>query len=492
MLSVRNLSFDKDHGITVQDDNPLRPFLCLRPEVKILFYTDYYGVTLGNDDSFGVDILKDLIEGQSTFFSKFTIDLLDRHSGGHAQNKLTANLLDDYDEVWFFGVLQANVTDAMQNELTDDEVGVLENWMKDGGVLMTGDHANTKPFNASSQLDNYVNLGRALGYRVPRAGELRRWEGAPTANASDSYNTQYPQPPTSIDSLTLQSDENPQQLKLKEYPVFSLYPFVTQTRPHPLFCGKDGRIEIFPDHAHEGHLTIPRSLGTAWPVADSGYQPKPEVVAWGRDKRTGDKIRIVTAYDGNPAKVGRIIADSTWHHYFNINLEGFPVNADGTPGVHLAKIGEFFVNAAVWLAPKKKRKQMTCSLLWQAIMNPQLQEVRGIGPFYLGNKALDVLGRRVNRCLVEELIRVVLPDEPLQEWPRLPDPLGPIVFGSILAQYFDAANERLANPKTPVPRLDGLIEKGIERGVGEMQRALAETQKQWHALERVAVFDNSK
>src|SRR5258708_33314909 len=34
---------------------------------------------------------------------------------------------------------------------------------------------------------------------------------------------------------------------------------------------------------------------------------------------------IVGAYDGHRANVGRIAVDSTWHHFFDINLIGDPV-----------------------------------------------------------------------------------------------------------------------------------------------------------------------
>ena len=95
--------------------------------------------------------------------------------------------------MWFFGIRQCNVTGQPENELTNAEVADLQSWMDSGGgVLMTGDHANPRPFGADPGLDALVILGRALGHRVPRAGELRRWEGLPDATIAGSHNTQAP------------------------------------------------------------------------------------------------------------------------------------------------------------------------------------------------------------------------------------------------------------------------------------------------------------
>ena len=74
---------------------------------------------------------------------------------------------------------------APENELTDPEVQALEVWMSgssQGGVLITGDHSNGRPLGADPGLNSLVNLGRALGHRVPRGGRLRVWEGLPSSD----------------------------------------------------------------------------------------------------------------------------------------------------------------------------------------------------------------------------------------------------------------------------------------------------------------------
>ena len=38
----------------------------------------------------------------------------------------------------------------------------------------------------------------------------------------------------------------------------------------------------------------------------------------------------ISAYDGDPAGVGRIVCDATWHHFVNINLNGSGAGLDPT------------------------------------------------------------------------------------------------------------------------------------------------------------------
>jgi hypothetical protein len=330
------------------------PLFCPRPNVRILFYTDDPDVNLNpNQPDFGVGTLRDLVLTHNRFHATFTVALVNRHAGGHANHKLTPALLDQYDQLWVFGVLQANLPNQTQNELTDPEVDALRAWMsrpgREGGVLITGDHSNLRPAGADPALDPLVNLGRALGHRIPRAGKLRVWEGLPSSDPTVQANTFDTQVPdglgTSLDNLVLQQDALPQELMLTKYSVGWLWPWwLRHYRPHPLFCGRTGPIEVYPDHMHEGALTNPSSFPAAeWPSGPFG-QPRPEVIARGKDKRptVSRTYDVVAAYDGSTAGAGRIVADSTWHHYFHVNLSGFP-----TGGPTLNTIADYYVNLAV-------------------------------------------------------------------------------------------------------------------------------------------------
>lgn len=441
----------------------LTNIFCRKPTVRILFYTDDFGVTTDNSSAFGTGKLRNLILNNNPFYVNFQIDLLNRHNGGHAFNKLTAALLATYDQIWFFGISQANVPGAPENELTTAEVTALRTWMNTGGVLMTGDHANPKPFGAAAGLDPLVNLGRAIGFKVPRAGQLRKWEGDPSSIAPDhNHNTQVPVPPgnlANIDTLGPQQDAIPQLLNLKTYPL-GFFPWFYRRRPHPIFCGRRGPIEIFPDHMHEGQLLIPSPLNAEWP-SSGGFQPGPEVIAWGTDKRNGSVYPVVSAYDGDDVLVGRIVADATWHHYFNINLVGFPVNADGTPGPVLAQIANFYVNLAVWLSPRNKRTAMRCSILWYLATHPQVLEVKYNHLYVLGGTAYDVLGRRASQCEMSQFLVLDIPRLIKRKFPVPPIPPEELILGGIIEQYhqaFDGAQQG----KKPM-EVEQLISRGLQR-----------------------------
>lgn len=471
--------------VTVDQSHILYPIFCPKPTVKILFYTDYDGVRMDTTSDFGVGMLRNLIVNNNPYYVNFQIDLVNRHAGGHAINKLTSTLLAAYDQVWFFGVLQANVPGQPENELVTAEVTALENWMLHGGVLMTGDHANPKPPGAAASLDPDVNLGRALGFKVPRAGQLRKWEGPPTAVPPDgNHNTQVPVPPTNIEDLILQEDEHPQRLILKTYPV-GFYPYTFRVRPHPLFCGRDGVISVFPDHMHEGMLLIPSPLNAEWPTV-GGVQPKPEIIASGTDKRNGNVYPVVSAYDGDAIGIGRIVADSTWHHYFNINLRGFPLKPDGTPGPVLAKIANFFVNLAVWLSPRRKRQAMRCTILWYLANHPQVIELKYSHIFVLGRTAYDVLGRWASQCEIREVIYFPL-DLKLKLWRDLPEPPWPpeeMVLGGIIQQYHQAIDDAGRGKKPPsVEQLsDAGIKLAFDAHMAELQRIIGAARYGLNAL----------
>jgi hypothetical protein len=422
----------------VPREHPYFRIFCRRPTVRILFYTDRSDVAFNNASAFGVNRLRDLILDRNTFYVHFEIDLVNRHEGGHAANKLTSALLTNYDQVWFFGVQQANLVAIgglpaePENELTDSEVTDLRAWMDTGGVLITGDHANPRPPRADPGLNLLVNLGRAIGHRVPRAGELRRWEGPPDASIMGSHNTQVPVGVADINTLVLQEDATPQQLILKQYPLRTFLPawLAFRTQPHPLFCGRIGPVEVFPDHMHEGQIEIPVAFPpSTWP-SSGGLQPQPEVVAWGTDKRDGNVYPVVATYDGEPAGVSRIVADSTWHHYFNINLRGFP------PGPTLDDIASYYVNLAVWLSPAPKREQMRCWIWWWIASESSVLMVRRNALRIIGGTALDVLGQVASQCVIVDF----------EDWPdldpdviaRVPWPPDAVIVGGIVTEYHNA------------------------------------------------------
>ena len=294
---------------------------------------------------------------------------------------------------------------------------------------MTGDHAEPRPNGTPGQNplcpdsseENLLGLGRALGRCVPRAGLLRKWEGSPTSNPpADRFNTQTPVSGHDPGGGELQTDEFPMLLLLSRFDAVG-NPSSTGAAAHPLFFyPQGGFIQVFPDHVHEGAVIIPESFDEkVWPKGKSVW-PKPQVVARGVDYNNGTVGNILAAYDGDPAGVGRVVADSTWHHYLNENLDRF---RPGTPvGSYADQIGQFYGNLALWLAPFNKRRDMARVMFgWLASRLSVREELRmAMGdanvPTYeqvagIGRAAYSALLRVASPCEVHELLTASLPPE---------------------------------------------------------------------------------
>ena len=400
-----------------------------RPRIKILLYTDDPNAITDGKNLLGLGSMIERLQAHAPVFAELTVKWVSRSSdtSHHADNKLDVVMSrevqetgEPFDEIWFFGLHQANTEKfslgvfrgGPESELSAKEVEELSKWMKaeggaGGGVLMTGDHNNPVPANWIRNANSgcadpatgveLLGLGRAIGRCVPRAGELRKWEGPPSSNAADSLNT--------VSSFGFQTDRVPQSLIHQR--VNAEGEPDPDGQPHPLFFYQPGNfVDIFPDHRHEGELVIPDLSNTAvWPVGPTG-QPKPYIVAYGIDRRTGKKMGLVTAYDGDRAGVGRIVADSSWHHYTNINLKGFPHPA--APKSFSDKIGQFYGNLAIWLAPLHKRRLMAQAMYSELAAYTLLLEQHD-DPLHTGEIAYSVLGRSTSSCEMHELLRAFGP-----------------------------------------------------------------------------------
>ena len=130
-------------------------------KVRILMYAD--SVVNFNGGSFlGLQYVKTLLESRAYFYVDFDIttahrDGTDPSASIPGANKLTdLDILNKYDEIWFFGF---NSTPS----LSAAEVALMDQFMaapKFGGVLVTGDHAD---------------LGKGIAGSITRAGKMRRY-----------------------------------------------------------------------------------------------------------------------------------------------------------------------------------------------------------------------------------------------------------------------------------------------------------------------------
>jgi hypothetical protein len=423
-------------------------------KIRILFYTDLYhrddpsqDFTLEPADpfvsTFGLSILKNLILKYKPRTVDVEVSLINRNNPRHAAQKLTGKLLSHYDELWVFGYYQANFRPegtsefsarygGPYNELDDDEVAALREWMKCGGVLIMGDHAEKKQQSGhDTKLPCYLGLGRALGYRIPRAGQMRSWDGPPTIEPENSFNTQSPGGIDNLDDLRLQSDSEPQH-------IYLLSSRNAPHKPHALFYGGPAkRIQVFPDHAHEGKLVIPDLLCEDWP----DRSPKPYVVAWGVDNRFDSPhfSPLVSVYNGDSVKVGRIVADSTWHHYININLRCLPTECCSHANCRAAtldKISLYYSNLVFWLAPKCIRDKVKQSLLRWVAFNPQVAEVATGDYLLVGKTAKVVIDSQLAPCEILELSHLTIPRN-LQQLPKaFLDLAQELILGYCIKQFY--------------------------------------------------------
>lgn len=374
-------------------------------KLRILFYGDDRVDDTPGEFSFGItDLSRFIREGLKTV-ADVEVTFVHRHQRDRVTklvvqgaNKLAWQFLSDYDEIWIFGDRQANIDSndvkiaEPYNELDKHEKAVLLEWMKTNGVLLTGDHARfADPIANNVCMEDhreFIGLGAALGKHVPRAHQLREWKGAPTnciEAPHDNQNTIHG-PDTlrlDVDGDTLQLDGTPQTL-VRKSTTHKLFSWVNS-------AGQVVPITVFPDHMHEGKVCelTAQELDADWPNGS----PLPEVVASGNDKRPfaqGREYPLVTAFDGDPVDVGRIVADSSFHHYLNINLrkiDGRDNRGDPLPGTALCQIAQYYCNLALWLAPKRIREAIKVDLFFRLATHPLIQSVKGTSDERVGNTA---------------------------------------------------------------------------------------------------------
>lgn len=463
--------------------------------------------------------------------------------------------LDDYDQVWFFGFNNGqNVGDDSPGSappaLREAELEILFRWMdRGGGVFATGDHAN---------------LGEALCSRIPRVRNMRKWstggpDGAPSPIGPDRHDTlvkghDYGVTP-GVDESTQytfddESDDIPMHIRLRWYVhhhchsgvhfhrVYKhwYWPHLFRRSPHPVLCGKDGPITILPDHPHEGEVVVPQNLNDS-PTRGAytapeypqhlGHAHPPEIIAWARVQddhgpaptsfkgpANAKEFGAIGAYDGHCVDVGRVMVDSTWHHWFDVNLTGRMFLFDDTPGnvetgdprklngfndtaagqAALDKIRNYFRNVAIWLSPKDKIRCMACRALWNGLHRFPLQaDLDLTTPIWVvGHHAIDVLGKFAGQCNVISWWPIIFPQleiNRLFEKDNLKVPVDSIrmldefMLGGIVAEMIKARDSGKYAKKAPSEKvLAKMAKKGAVRGVEALIEHIELTDKSHQSM----------
>ncbi|MDE2048249.1 MAG: hypothetical protein KGJ44_07575 [Betaproteobacteria bacterium] len=403
---------------------------------------------------------------------------LDPNGTGSGPSRVTpANLenftfsaasLAGYDQVWLVGAEHA----WEGAELSEAELQALTHFMNaGGGVFATGDHED---------------MGVTLSGKVPRVRSMRKWwysttpphgePHAPDATGADRYDTLRPDVNGQF-YFDNQSDDTPMPI----WPTW--YTWGIWEYPHPLLCGHHGVIDILPDHMHEGEVItpdgtdaasgwsgsgVPGGLGnslsfngetfTEYPTKD-GVQARPmivaqaDVIAGHRTPSTesshpsdsaptnGRRFAVVGAYDGFASGVGRVAVDSTWHHFFDINIVGDPVapppknqgfRASPAGQAALARIENYYVNIATWLTPNKGyffvgwlMVAMRSAFAVELLPAPG-REVSRTRQLQIGEAVYGGLRRFLPPCAVLDIVVVIYREIQIKwQLPNPPDPWGP-------------------------------------------------------------------
>ncbi|WP_019991225.1 hypothetical protein [Rudanella lutea] len=408
-----------------------------------------------------------------------------------------------YDQVWLFGI------DSSVQGLSDAELVILSAFMnKGGGVFATGDHGE---------------LGRALCGSVPRVRKMRLWTnaagnvGMQDPNRNDTNRIGH----DAGSQFDDQSDDIPQEIQPRLYSS-ALGGFLRETYPHPILCSPLGRIRVLPDHPHEGQCVEPTDLSGNYEKDGTPEFPMgigPEIIAYStvlagstastKQATQAQTFGAICAYDGHRANIGRVVTDSTWHHYVNVNLigeasepdtnvkgRGFLASATGQQ--HLAQIKHYYINTAVWLSRPGNHSCFRSRLIWQLLFEHRVMEATMDNPalrferispsllYSIGTHATDVLGNKASQCrrlqLLIDIIQPILPDliphiDPWQNTrkqeanPPIPffdvNPLLAMAMGGGLVSLRDKfVNDNLGDPnRIEAKEILAQFEEGAKRGL---------------------------
>ena len=402
------------------------------------------GLSISADNDFGISMAIAHIRGFKTGFASFSVTLARRE--GFSRTNIEAGpedytytgfrfdqregsplgpyTLHKYDQVWLFGFFPGNGPKNDPNDLSatrelavdkpefhptsEGELKVLSQWMDaGGGVFAAGDHHQ---------------LGASMCKRIPRVSTMRRWlatDGVPTRNGNTRFDTRQP----------LYYDEyEPTPQPIRWVPVLDSYlgP-LPRHAPHPILCHpQHGPIDVLPGHMHEGRCYDPGDF--EWHVeyahttdkfgdyriehypSSDGVRPLPQAIAFGTTlgtiRRDGPQpfreTPLIVAYDGQRVSRGRVVVDSTWHHWFDLNLK--PLDKPEVQ-IEREKIFRFYANVAIWLASPNWRsgaligeiKREQFRYFGREQFSAHLESAQ------LGSVARELLNPRIGPCWVWNL-----------------------------------------------------------------------------------------
>jgi hypothetical protein len=484
--------------------------------VKILMVTDGGG-SFDTGAGFGLGRVIDAMRSDPWWWTRFDITTAHRSTGAAYGNPAVPHHnnfrfvgtgfpagmnLQQFDQIWLFGVLRTGIAPVLSAAERD---ALLTFMNGGGGIFATGDHDD---------------LGASLCSEIPRVRYMRKWTpggvaGTPPPVSGPTRHDTLREGPTAGYQFNDQSDAVPQVISPRMYFAgwYPVSPWFRRRRPHPVLCGRTGILNVLPDHMHEGEIVVPSSVaGNAeWPMGVA-----PEVIADATilphstdgDPVNGKKFGVLGAYDGHRASVGRIVVDATWHHWFNINLVGFPVAS-----AEYEKIRNYYWNVGLWLARPATIQSMFNKAIYGFPWTVVFKELDAKMPLHvLGSYGIDAIGRRASQCAVSQFLIWRYP-RPLRElvweiedkFPVPPNPPDPPPFREIYLHEEFAMGGMLQammasfpghTPPKEMPderKLAALVDEGLSAGLKEWTRFTREgsryTEKILHRLQELGLHE---
>jgi hypothetical protein len=256
----------------------------------------------------------------------FEVTTRDRESDA-AGNDPVLNRLDtsDFDELWLFAV------DTGEGLTKSDCGGITRFRQRGGGILATRDHQDL-----GTSLCTLGGIGRAHFFHSMHP------EPDPSRHVPDDSFT------TSISWPNYHSGANGDYQK------------INVARDHEILrqpSSPTGKVQFFPAHPHEGAVGIPEGEDTA------------HVIAAGQSLTTGRPFNLIVAFetadDKHGNRLGRGIAQSSFHHFADYNWDtdmGCPTFVEESPGdgykrnpQALEDIKTYAFNTARWLASRESK-----------------------------------------------------------------------------------------------------------------------------------------
>jgi hypothetical protein len=285
--------------------------------------------------------------------------------------------IDKFDVAFLFGFDGAG-------DLGSDDLNAIVAFMEArGGLFATGDHGE---------------LGATMCAKIPRVRSMRKWRPGTDMSSPSRITTNSPGE-DGVFTFNDQADDVPQRTYPRYYAQASN---VFASDPHVILRAAKNSggyipIEYQPDHPHEGEcieapsLTeklVPGSAADEFRANNAGVRPAPQIVAYAMSYGgafTGKNAVLnprtfgsICAYDGRSVGVGRVVTDSTWHHFVNVNIDGTSTarkglrDAAGNDTPELVLIRQYWRNMVTWLA--RPRHCHPLAAVAFAMQSPRLAE----------------------------------------------------------------------------------------------------------------------